>query len=266
MKRIITTQDGQPVVITENGVSTITSIVMKLKTQPALKTYNTVDEHSGVNKELLTDVLAEIHANREWWQQGSWRTFTEDPLDQWELGERAREREDLKDPETLQAFIASSVAYNPDETEPACGTAMCFAGWVGELTRVDWVVDAATIRQARKDVVDIRAWDDCVLTRREENPREPAEWLYIRMDTFSGRWLDRILRERGFTPKTHRIRTISTYAAETLGIGSDPLDLFDGDNSLERVEQIVQVYLEATKPLDDIEDNEWDNLEAELVR
>lgn len=75
------------------------------------------------NAELLTRTLEQIKANQEAWDQGTWATHLNP-------GEHVDEdgnivTADGEDPD---------VHYVEDADDPACGTAMCFAGWATQLS------------------------------------------------------------------------------------------------------------------------------------
>lgn len=238
--RTITHDELGELVTTTNGKETVTRSVMKVSA-PAFDWRTTYDPDSGVNKAMLDFVLECIADHRKWWNQGVWRNFAS----VWLTGQ-----------ERAQAPLASLVDLGI-EAEPACGTAMCTAGWVAEITRPDWVIDAATWRRLKKVRMNgiISVYEDDLMVRYDDpfwpeltKPRPGSPTWEDAMDSV----LVDALKQRGFAGDTHVAVTIPTYARRVLGIGDDLLDLFDGDNSYERVKAIMEEYKSCREKPDDI--------------
>jgi hypothetical protein len=251
-KELEITDDGF-VIHTQNGVDTRTAAmyVRELKEYTPLK--------NGFNLELAEAVLEQIKRTPLLWDQGSWRTklfysmgWSEDA--HWTfVPETARSlfaetREQISRPTVGDLKEQLSEYVDPNTT---CGTAMCFAGWVAELTGADHVVDS-------KMLAELNAYDGSV--RREALvgladeymdylliPRQKAEehgfgrWGYDEIKDVLSKEQRRILKERGFRNKTHVMVSISTYAATMLGFIAQP-PLFNAGNSYGRLQQYVRLY------------------------
>lgn len=246
-RTIITDELGE-LITTENGVATTTRSVMNIAA-PSFDWRTTFDPDSGVNKELMQYTLDQITDHRDWWNQGVWRDFTA-------LWGQPRSEEHL----------ASVLPY--DALEPACGTAMCTAGWVVETTRPDWVIDAATFKALTKAKLHrlVDRYEDSVLVRYDDvlypeftTPKDTA-WTWE--STYDDELIE-LLKARGFSGTTHHVEAISNYAARCLGIGSDPFSLFDGDNSYERVLETITEYAGLQVKPDDLDSREiYDRIDA----
>ena len=231
--RTITTKDGMSGVETTNGIATWTASVFKLP----MKAYKPLD--NCFNAELAQAVLEIIHTHRALWRQTSWRTL-------------------MFDPPTAEAQrqVKALSAFEQDEKNPVCGTSMCFAGWVNELTHVDWVIDGEAIKKAQLDgsssvlvkkdgmsvpgfVYDIGSWTDTILVRKSPEPPPVSydkTWAYL-PTTLKG-----CLATRGFTEATHDLCSVEYAARVALGLKWDILELFRADNSMDDIEKIVAYY------------------------
>lgn len=227
MKKTIKNVDGEPTVHTVNGVDTKTGALYVRK----LKKYAPLE--NGFNLALANDIFELISTNQLLWDQGDWRHLV------WESD---LEPEDAK---TLRTMLS----IDKDINEPACGTAMCFAGWVNEMTGADWVLD----RHSAKDYESIREENrgDRTIEFVLVNKTQRA-WFY---DSGQGWWgdlatylsapvLEKIGR-RGFTPKTHWVTDTESFAVMQLGlVDGDWLELFEGSNELSMIRKIIDTYAE----------------------
>mgnify|MGYP001791606731 FL=1 len=227
------------IITTKNGAKTTTGSFYTR----TLKTYTPLE--NGFNKELADDVLNIISENEALWNQGEWRKVFDlkagdDYLDnQW------------MSPQQVQAQVSSMIAFDADKTAPTCGTAMCFAGWVAELTGADFVIDADAIKaytkgKLQKRVVDYYA-NNLLIARPD--PADPVinSNYHLTTDWQSNNNvpddLAKMLVKRGFTPATHYIGDIGDYASVALGrIQGSPL--FQESNSIENIEKIVNTHVE----------------------
>jgi hypothetical protein len=129
--------------------------------------------------------------------------------------------------------------------EHPCGTAMCAAGWIGEVTGVDWVVDATMMSSSA------RTRD--MLTNKAEFILVPKS-LGTKVPTLNGHgdyWgnldgtIKEMLRLRGFTGSTHMLMTVSGWAEYQLGlVNGDFLELFSGNNGLQDIRLLIDLYAE----------------------
>ena len=254
---------------TTNGVDTLTAPIYVRE----LKTFTPLE--NGFNRELALYVLDWIRANMALWDQGSWREIFE--IGSWRddesepiflegeapanLLQRIEEQyPDLGSEETLSkaADLMLSdlrrLATNVHTTlNPTCGTAMCLAGWVSELTAVDWVIDAGAFsltsnwgHHTRKN------WAEVLFVPRESPlPKGEIEMLaYSTWTDMHGTVMPDVLvqhaQSRGFTFATHRTTSVLHYAAEALGltpVAFMPV-FFDGQNTFEDLEFLVDHYTE----------------------
>ncbi|HEY5787679.1 MAG TPA: hypothetical protein VIT65_23185 [Microlunatus sp.] len=215
MHRSITTIDGRPVLHTTNGVDTRTS-PLYLK---ELKPYR--PDPNGFVTELADNIIDVVKSHPALHDQGSWRTAL------W------AERGD----EGYQDLQALLVVPAP-KGEKACGTAMCIAGWAGELTGADWAVDADSIGKVgghQESLITTQSWWDA----KSPCDAYPASQL----DFSAMNPLVRLsLVKRGFTEQ-HLHTSVSIYACGELGLlHGDWLGLFEGDNSIDDIEEIISLY------------------------
>lgn len=260
MKKTIETTDEGAVIHTVNGVDTKTGAIYVRE----IKTYTPLE--NGFNLELAQDILAQIRRTPLLWNQDVWRiTFD---LDQYptdylpdavkngsgfyeEVMGRTPVLEDLKE-------LLDDV-YQPNAK---CGTAMCFAGWVAEMTAANFAIDGVLIkakhvklgreplaeqdqqeRERRELLNDLNYISDSdIFVTKEEAANYP---LVMR---FRGRYSPKVtalLAERGFSDDTHAVVGIADYAKVQLGLGDyDPAGLFHGYNTYGDLEKIVAAYAE----------------------
>lgn len=237
-RSIITNEAGQHVIVTVNGRTTSTTAMYTKR----LKTYKPLP--NGFNHALALDVLATITRNQELWNQNAWRIpITLDWLTKRLLTKKRTRKQ--------AATKALRMAAIKEAEAPACGTAMCFAGWVNEKTGVDWVMDTdfgasllEPLLEAEPERLNQMPWD-MVLVRRDE--ALPGALT----DDGRRRWVDHLvfgdlledyLTARGFALDTHAVLTTSAAALNALGLGSDWLRLFHGENDLATITRIVEAY------------------------
>lgn len=243
--RTITTDATGEHVVTSNGVTTTTDAVMRLAV-PAYDPRTAVHHPvTGINADLMLAVRDQIEANRTWWNQSVWRDVVETM--EW-VNEEFRATPDA---------IKAAVAYG-HESEPACGTSMCFAGWATEIARADWVLDAKALRHIREQDLELSDYEDLydALLVPWGDGSGPGYRL-----TGHG-WLNELLAERGFTGSTHYKTTVPQYATSLL-FGDDPwdpLDLFGSNHSFEYVVAAATYYAGATKRVSD--NDAWDALQS----
>lgn len=246
MKKSI--NDG--VIHTSNGVDTVTNAVYLRQ----LREYTPRED--GYNLELAEDVYALISDNQALWEQGTWRQILQNE-EEMETYADEIESDGRGDLHTLQQQINQMAAFKQDTENPTCGTAMCFAGWVAELSGADWVIDASAMRRKGVDLrpSEIAAWSSVLfvshkeveeLTRGDEDVYDRVR--EIEDGTFTMDSMDKNLRvfskERGFTAETHRTMSAEAYASLKLGILNNPdLDirdeLFGGSNRLKDIREIL---------------------------
>ena len=187
---------------------------------------------NGFNLELANHVYDLIQEyGTPLWDQESWRQIIRD-ID--------------VPPSSMKKLM--ELVIQP-ETEHTCGTAMCCAGWIGESTGVDWVVDAsAPALKAYRHQLNNRSIDpsEMVLVRRNEPGIEMRyDYSVSRQgwpEEFSKDLRDS-LKARGFTPRTHAVMTIGVYAEVLLGlINGDWLNLFNGGNQMRDLRLIIDLY------------------------
>jgi hypothetical protein len=194
------------------------------------RTYTPLD--NGFNLELAETVLKNIEAHQYMWNQGNWRGI--EFFSSKEFGS-----------DDLFADIKALTTF--EQGTFACGTAMCVAGWAGELSKVDWVVDADLIKKAAKQGnANMRIPE----SRYHLNLNSWADWVLVPIDqsVHAQIWdtlppaIQRHLARRGFTEKTHKLAPISEWAAKLLGIGDDPANMFRGGNTIEYINECVNFY------------------------
>lgn len=203
-------------IVTTNGVTTKTAAVYV----GSIKDYTPLE--NGFNRALADEIVGIVESSQgRLWNQGHWREF----FGQWDAP---------VDRDVLEALNPALV--DPKDANERCGTTMCIAGWAGELTGADWVVDL-TLGKA-----GWTSFDDWVLIRREDLATDGS----MREDfgPFNNSNYAEPLKKRGFSRETHAAVLVSDYARHALGIGTDPLMLFDGDNSWARVLGCIDAYTE----------------------
>lgn len=246
--RTVNVVDGAEVVTTTNGVATTTHSVMATEhAQPNWR--DTFDPDSGINKAVLAAVR-KVVATSNWWNQSVWRMALgpQEYVSQLKYG---------LDEQAAGEEIAEVLAFTPDSVENACGTAMCTAGWAAELTRPDWVLDASLLKPQYRERASVSRWDlldDMIYVRRHD---DKAFEYYVTASGSSYIWdviedselVRADAQARGFSRDTHDVITVREYAKVAMGIGNDPLQLFDGDNKLDEVLFRIDTYLAMTKPV-----------------
>lgn len=223
MKKTIETDGKTYTIHTVNGVDTRTGAVWVKE----IREYKPLE--NGFNLDLANTVYSHIERNEELWNQDAWRAF---------LGPEEFDEDEAK-------HIKSMLAFESDLTDPMCGTAMCFAGWVGELSGADWVIDGKAIKEdgfnhAQHNVEQV------LITV------EQAEWFdehyeaaseVNRLDVMLDYDVREKLARRGFLPDTHRLVQVSEYALYRLGlVHGDWLGLFAGGNGLSDIRERLDTY------------------------
>lgn len=230
--------DGRLQLITTNGRATTTDTIWPFPVH--LPSRNAV----GVDEKLMFDVLGFISGHRHLWEQNAWRRFF-DTMETEYLPETMREDIEADvallpavDPVVIDGEVDNAVTYR-------CGTQGCFAGWAIEVARCDWVIDAAAYKALPYNT---GAWTSFILVRREEvaphleEPwsTSPAQDQWDHVLTY-GKVRELVLA-RGFHPDTHRIVEVQNHAQHLLGIGTDPLAMFAGENTLAQLRLIARFY------------------------
>lgn len=219
MKKSIEKTDAGYTIRTVNGVDTKSGAIWVRE----IKEYEPLE--NGFNLALANEVYELINTHQYLWDQDSWRRllFTSD-LD-------AEEKRELK----------SMLAFEADLTQPTCGTAMCFAGWVSELSGADYVSDAQMIEAAKSQ----SPYMEYILVRRDEL-NERWDTRAVTMDEYLGGQALARAQERGFSDETHKLMAIEDYALMKLGlVDGDWLELFSGSNDLEDIRSIIDDYADA---------------------
>lgn len=266
MKRsMITTPAGKKRRIqTTNGVNTTT-------TPFYLRDYKSyVPREDGYNEELADALWAQISLTPELWDQGAWRRFFSVD-DTYALTESLGARGVYRSNEQVKDAMFKQLAQ--DVTDPTCGTAMCAAGWVGELTGADFVIDfdlARALRRANDGMMpDLGITGETIivpitlLQERQEVERvsresiDEKDWLpevswtsldhlYFPFGPDLVEVAKRSLKKRGFTDATHGTVDTATWATWQLGLrdneGSAEVDMFNAGNSLDDIEEHLNYY------------------------
>lgn len=191
---------------------------------------------NGFNAELANEVYKMIQDRQLLWDQGVWRSFTI-------LGDSDQPwRRDM-----------AEMMGDQDSTQYLCGTSMCFAGWVNEITRVDWVVDKRLVDlsssqgstfvllPSEADGIDLSSVEDLVLMPKETSGYTEQGRLrtWDRLDFPVVKYLNR----RGFSYDTHVVDTVQNAALQALGLTEgDPLELFGGSKGLDEIRIIIDAY------------------------
>lgn len=192
----------------------------------------------SLNADLLRKTLDAVEHADGHWRQDDWRDLSGDT---WRITEPQ---------------IARSGQYGLSAADAECGTTMCFAGWAVQLSpRAVYLVDAEAVVAARRaDDLDLAyaltALAERVLVR--PTAMDGMGCGYEALDE----WLDRRLRCLDLTAQacallrlTHADRLdwtvtlVQDAALRVLGIGSDPLGLFEGDKNADSVQATVEAYL-----------------------
>ena len=228
MKKSIKRTSKGYAVHTVNGVNTKTGTVWTKQ----IREFKPLD--NGFNLELANHVFDIISENQELWDQSSWRRLVLD----WELVDDVEIDDDGKSRKDILAMMA----FERDLTNPICGTAMCFAGWVGEVTGADYVVDSKVLRKTEDHDEITETELEYILVSKAALEGKPwsgkrwHEWDFTHE-------INKILKKRGFSAETHRLMPVSDYAEMMLGLEhGDVLSLFDGSNNLEGIREIIDLY------------------------
>lgn len=222
MKKSIETDGKNYTIRTVNGVNTTTGAVWVKE----IKVFEPLP--NGFNLALANEVYAHIEANPLLWDQNSWRRL----LDATEITSEGMDPKEL----------ASLLAYEQDLDAPACGTAMCFAGWASELAGADWVADGTTLRQRRNlGMIEYVLVPLDVANKVTLEHPDNELWLREIKDGLSEEAYSHVV-SRGFSDKTHCLTNVEGYALMQLGLGSDWLDMFGGYNDLEKIRVCIDTY------------------------
>lgn len=225
-------------IVTTNGVKTQTA-AMYVTT---LKDF--VPLPNGFNKALADEIVETIEWSKgRLWHQDHWRGF----MTGWEVSDEMAD---------LLAELNPALVPDPKDDSERCGTTMCIAGWAGELTGADWVVDLVLGKKG------YTAYDDFVFVRKDSLPEGFSTYSLtnepFRYDLYKER-----LAKRGFTQETHTTMMVGEYARFAMGIGRDPLSLFDGDNAWWQVLGTIDAY--TAFGADGAEDYEGDRFKALIL-
>lgn len=247
---------GRYMITTVNGAKTTTGSFYAKE----LKEY--IPLENGFNAMLADDVVKIISENQALWDQGTWRQiFTADQYDEYLSARSHYMSGSVKE---VADNVRTMLAFEQDKDDPVCGTAMCFAGWVAELTGVDWVIDSEVVKAFHKGKIDKDMMDrhaSEVLIKRGANLETKniswIDWVGISEE------LSKVLVKRGFTPETHRIIEVSDYAADQLG-GIECSPLFQEGNNIKDINRIVRHHVDGGPRWfvyndDDYIDEEQDN-------
>lgn len=238
---------------TTNGVDTLTAAVYVRE----LRTFEPLP--NGFNRDLATYVVDWIEANQALWDQHSWRVLFELDKEEIEYRDRVwldRKAKDKANPQELDSIQAAltRLAKNVDATEnPTCGTAMCLAGWVGELTGADWVIDRKILTQSKtilSESLRQRMAEMVVVPGRTRQHGEEVDYWYeqVQVGRVNDKLLNQHLASRGFTPQTHHMVHVKDYAAMQLGISKNTITampvLFEGTNTIEDLRAVIDWHTE----------------------
>jgi hypothetical protein len=221
-------QDGKTYTVrTVNGVNTITGLMWTREIVHFEPLAN------GFNLGLANHVYDIISRNQALWDQDSWRRLIS-------LDDLA-EHHDIGSKTEAKSLLKSLAAFDVDVKAPACGTAMCFAGWIGEVSGADYVYDAAFIK-ANGATMNSEAGLDYILVTREH----PAVGMMkLALEDILSEQTLAILKSRGFTPETHVLTDVEHYAQAELGLlDGDFRNLFGGGNDLKDIRWIIEEYAE----------------------
>ena len=231
MKKTIETTEFGPVIHTVNGVDTRTTPVYA---RQAL-TFEPLP--NGFNQALAEHIIGIISpksrpkAGSHLWEQASWRKLLDDYG--WDPAKERAIKSETK------RIAGDTVAY-----DNRCQTAMCVAGWVGEMTLANWVVDARDL--AGLDWADESDLSLVYVTHAEADAMDADMCGYNTVRRHGSYVLQRYRgTERGFTDETHVPISVSTYALYQLGLHhGDWLNLFGGGNTVADIKRIVGLYAE----------------------
>jgi len=241
-RKTLTRTDEQTLIHTTNGVDTMTEAVYVKELKPYDKPLP-----NGFNAELAEDVYQLISTYQSLWDQNVWRRDLSGAMGhEWatmlELNGRG-------DADTLQRELGELRTFQQDMTNPTCGTAMCLAGWVGEMTGADWVIDAKVLRRDKLRVSPeerISHMSSVLVPKAEWGGWLSEQGVKAELWPSSGGALAQHLAARGFSKDKHVIIMVSEYAAFRLGITPkvyDAAPLFDGSNSLSDIRQIIDGHI-----------------------
>lgn len=249
MKKTIT---DDRTIITENGVQTRTEALYAI---PWLT--DTTPLPNGFDRELAVHVANFIGSQRTpgrtngVWDQSVWRSIW------WDITTDGvpSHTHNRKVIDTMQSLLQ----VDNDQAAERCGTTMCLAGWVSEVTAVDWVIDAGVMRLVKQGPLyrqDVEDWEDKLFVRLDWVDAHPQRSRWS--GTVNREWIDRdyepmneviaaAAADRGFTRETHAVMSVQGYAAARLGIVSyrnviDPLGLFGGSNGYNGLLALIDVY------------------------
>lgn len=217
MQRTLHVSGKARTIHTTNGVDTTTAAVYLRNLKPY--------DHplpNGFNAELGDEMWFQIVSVPLLWEQGSWR-------DVFYLNDVS-----------LPVETAIREAVNAPKKDARCGTAMCAAGWVGELGGADWVADNAALQAGDTAMAEAVL----VLKQDWQSWCEKIGWdgsTDLRIAGLSPGRAQR-LASRGFTDRSHVIVSVSRYALMRLGLRDDYVGLFGGSNSLARIRACLDVY------------------------
>ena len=184
-----------------------------------------VPEYGVFNTELGEAVYKTVSENSALWDQQTWRSaFT--GLD----GMDATQEEAVRH-------------LTPIGSLDTCGTAMCFAGWTGEITGADWVVDRSAI------LGELTANAEMVMVTREWLDRHAVGSDALAVYSMDKRALHpdvlAHLKSRGFDSRVHAMIPVESYARIALGlVDGDWRDLFGSENTMENIREILDLYEE----------------------
>lgn len=268
MKRTTTTRTTTKgrftTLVTQNGVRTTTKPFY-------LKDYRDYTPRSdGYNVELAEAMWEQIRFVPSLWSQGDWRRVIVDDQDMRRFANMQMENEVLEDTDTdeavahIQAELDKAIVQHvKDSTEPACGTAMCAAGWITELSGIDFVVDFEFARWARKQETELGSLAEYVLVPKalvDERNKDYRDlpgveytssfpisstlgWAFSR-GTSDHEKAEKLLAKRGFTEETHVCVTLASWAIWQLGLRDTDgeVPMFAGNNSMTTVRHHLDHY------------------------
>jgi hypothetical protein len=183
-------------------------------------TTEAVDPRTLTGADLAEYVLDVIRQVDGFWNQGTWRTRPDAVLD-------ATEYLSSSETEALTKYLGK----NPNE-DPACGTAMCFAGWATQLTGAPFVWPVGV-----KKFSDVENYGD-IPTEVRANPE-----YFVRVPNadLEGVEIGKVYaaHERHEDGQVTYL-AIPTYAAWKLGLDYYSAEtLFSGGNTLTALETYV---------------------------
>jgi hypothetical protein len=185
-------------------------------------TTEAVDPRTLTGADLAEYVLDVIRQVDGFWNQGTWRTRPDAVLD-------ATEYLSSSETEALTKYLGK----NPNE-DPACGTAMCFAGWATQLTGAPFVWPVGV-----KKFSDVENYGD-IPTEVRANPE-----YFVRVPNadLEGVEIGKVYaaHERHEDGQVTYL-AIPTYAAWKLGLDYYSAEtLFSGGNTLTALETVTVI-------------------------